>query len=104
VAVRESGFLRSRKILKIPPAMALLAPQLSTDVAARLTVEARSGHDEVRLEIDNRSLAQLVVPNEGDLGTTIINEVVGGFRIRGGVQGASVDSQGESFHEHVTHG
>jgi hypothetical protein len=104
VAVRETGFLRPPQILKIPPAMGLLAPQLSTDVAAQLTVEARSGRDDVRLEIENRSLAQLVVPNDTDLGTTIINEVVGRFRLQGGAQGASVESQGESCHEHVTHG
>jgi hypothetical protein len=84
--------------------MALLAPQLSTDVAAQVTVEALSGRDDVQLEIENRSLAQLIVPNDADLGTTIINEVVGGFRLRGKAQGVAIESAGESFHEHVTHG
>jgi hypothetical protein len=104
VGVRETGFLRPPTILKIPSAMALLAPQLSTDVSAQLTVEARSGRDDVRLEMENCSLAQLIVPNDADLGTTIINEVVGGYRLRGEAQGVSVESAGQSFHEHVTHG
>jgi hypothetical protein len=104
ITIRETGFLRPPRILKVPSAMALLAPQLSTDVAAQLTVEARSPRDEARLEIRNRNLAQLVVPNDADLGTTIINEVVGRFQLHGHVQGAAVDSAGESFHEHVTHG
>ena len=101
---RETGFLRPQSILKIPPAMGLLAPQLSTDVAQQLTVVARAGGDTVRLQIDNRSLAQLIVPNDADLETTVINEVVGDFRLSGQVQGALVESKGESFHEHVTHG
>jgi hypothetical protein len=104
VSVRETGFLRPRQILKLPPVMGLLAPQLSTDVAAQLTVEARSGGDSVRMQIENRSLAQLIVPNDADLGTTVINEVVGGFELTGQAQRTSVDSRGESFHEHVTHG
>jgi hypothetical protein len=104
VAVRESGFLRPQRILKVPPVMGLLAPQHSTDVATRLEVEGRSGGDVVRLQIDNRDLAQLVVPNDADLDSTIINEVVGTFHLAGDVQGASVESRGEAFHEHVTHG
>ena len=104
VVSRERGFLSPPRILKVPPAMGLLVPQLSTDVARQLTVEARSGGDTVLLEIDNSSLAQLIVPNDDDLETTVINEVVGAFRLSGRVQGETVESQGESFHEHVTHG
>ena len=75
--------------------MGLLAPQLSTDVAARLTVEARSGGDSVRMQIENRSLAQLIVPNDADLGTTVINEVVGAFELAGEAQRVSIDSRGD---------
>jgi hypothetical protein len=104
IEVHEGGFLRAQKILKIPPVMGLLAPQLSTDVAARLSVEARSAGDVVQLTVDNRDLAQVIVPNDVDLGSTIINEVVGTFALSGDVQNIAVGSRGQSFYEHVTRG
>jgi hypothetical protein len=102
VAVSPQGFLRRASILKVPPVMGLLAPQLTTDVAERIVVEAGTGKDHLRFEIDNQDLAQVLIPSESDLGTTVINEVVGTYRGGGSIQGVSVETQGQSFHEHVT--
>lgn len=102
IAVEQEGFLRSERVTKVPAVMALLVPRLTTDVPRRLVATARAGRDEVRFEIESRDLAQVLVPNESDLETTIINEVAGEFRARGTIRGVDVNSSGSSFHEHVT--
>jgi hypothetical protein len=47
-------------------------------------------------------VAQIVVPNETDLGETIINEVVGKFQAEGRVKGEEVSFAGEGFFEFLT--
>jgi hypothetical protein len=102
VIITPAGFLPAAPLLRIPPVMGLVAPARATDVPARLTVNGRRGNDWVRCEIENSSVAQIVVPNETDLGVTIINEVVGSASLAGSIGGEGVTSAGPSMYEHVT--
>jgi hypothetical protein len=47
-------------------------------------------------------LAQLVVPNETNLGETIINEVVGTVKAAGRLNGEKFDWEGRGFFEFLT--
>ena len=101
VSFLPQGYLRPRRITRVPPVMGLVAAGQATDVPARVVVEARRGLDWLRCTVQNRSLAQVLVPNETDFGATAINEVCGSYRLEGLVKGQTVDSAGHSFYEHV---
>jgi hypothetical protein len=82
--------------------MALVAPEWTTDVPRRLEVEAVSGPDHLRCQFEAQEVAQIVVPNETDLGETIINEVVGQVWAEGRVKGRPVSIAGEGFFEFLS--
>ena len=99
VTVEREGFLRPREVLKIPRAMALVAPSTATDVPRRLRVRAEDGGDRIECEFDGEEVAQVIVPNDRDLGVTIINEVSGWLRARGVVRGEAVAMEGHAIFE-----
>lgn len=82
--------------------MALVAPEVTTDVPQRIIIDAAVGDDHVHWEFEATALAQIVVPNETDLFETIINEVTGSIRVHGQVKGEPVDMEGKGFFEFLT--
>jgi hypothetical protein len=99
VEVIEEGYLRPRRIFKVPRVMALLAPEAATDVPRRIEVRAAAGGDHLRLSIEAEDVAQILVPNERDLGITAIHEVHGAARLRGVVRGERVAMEGHGMFE-----
>ncbi len=97
--VSSSGPLRARPILKLPRVMGLLAPGIAPDVPAHLEVAGQAGDDELRVRFDAEDLVQVVVPNDGDLGLTIINEVNGRVALDGCVRGQRVEAEGHAVFE-----
>jgi hypothetical protein len=102
VAVQPAGYTPVRRILKVPRVMALLAPEQTTDIPKRLMVTAGAGRDRVQAVFTTEDAAQIVVPNETDLGVTVINEVPGTVAVEGTVKGRRVASSGRGIGEFLT--
>ena len=86
VTVSAEGFLR-KDVFTVPKAARLLAGPAATDIPLRLRFEAAGGGDSLTGHFDAEDAARIVVPNEHDLGTTLIHEVVGRLELRGNVRG-----------------
>jgi hypothetical protein len=99
IQVRQHGHVSSVGVRKFPPVMAILASELTTDVPARFHVEAGSDRDHIALAFQVEDLAQIVVPNETDLGVTVINETVGRVRADGVIDGEAVRMEGRGHFE-----
>lgn len=102
VDVEMTRPVRVAPALKLPRVLGLVAPEWTSDVPERLVVNAGSGQDWARMTFVTRDLAQILVPNETDLGLTIINEVRGQVRLEGHVKGYEIVSEGEGIHEFLT--
>lgn len=81
--VRREGFLRPDHVVKLPPAMGLVSPGVATDVPRRLILRAASRGDRITAVFTTAEVAQLIIPNDDDLGVTIINEVSGRLTVEG---------------------
>ena len=99
VAVRHEGYLRPPQLFKIPRPMALIAPDLLPDIPQRLHVRGEGDGDWVECLFEARDAAQVVVPNDRDLGVTIINEVSGAVHVSGEVRGETVSMEGRAIFE-----
>lgn len=102
IQVRPAGYLSPTRVPKFPRAMALVAPEHATDIPLRLDITAAIGGDHLRCRFEAEDVAQIVVPNETDLGQTIVNEVSGRLRLAGEVKGESVAMQGRAIFEFLT--
>ena len=102
VAVEPAGYASVGPILKVPRIMAMVAPERTTDVPKRLVVTAEAGRDRVRMAFEAEDAAQIVVPNQTDLGVTVINEVQGSVDLEGRVKGLRVASAGAGLCEFLT--
>jgi hypothetical protein len=77
VSFRYEGLLRQPETFKLPRAMALAAPSGASDVPKRLIVRAAARGDVIEAVFDADRYAQLIAPNDDDLGMTAINEAFG---------------------------
>jgi hypothetical protein len=102
IAVQRAGYLPPGRVPKFPPVMALLAPERTTGVPRYLEVTAATGDDHLRCRFEAQDAAQLIIPNETDLGVTIINEVGGRLELEGQVKGEPVALEGKGFFEFFT--
>jgi hypothetical protein len=102
ILVVPSSYLHRRQVPKFPPIMALIAAEVTTDVPRTLDISARNGKDQLDLKFEAQDLAQIVIPNETDLGVTVINEVTGTIKASGQVKGDPVEIQGKGFFEFLT--
>jgi hypothetical protein len=102
IRLQQDGFLTMTSLSKFPHTMALVAPELTTDVPRRFEVSAKRDSDWLRCVFTSQDLAQLVVPDDLDLGVTIINEVSGQMEVEGQVKGEPVSMAGEGFFEFLT--
>ncbi|MCB9548786.1 MAG: hypothetical protein H6706_23525 [Myxococcales bacterium] len=87
---------------KLPPVMALLAPEESGDVPAWLEATAEADGDHLRLRFEATHVAQILIPDEADpLGVTRLNEVSGPVTLTGAVGGEAVALAGPAVFEFV---
>src|SRR5437870_2866972 len=68
----DVGFLAPRHVFKVPRVMALLSPETTTDVPRSLELDAAAEGDRLHYEFEAQDLAQVVIPNEVDLGVTVL--------------------------------
>lgn len=87
ITVTHHGLLRPARVHKVPPVMGLLSPGSATDVPARMTITARNEEGSVDVAFTPAEMAQVIIPNDADLGVTIINEVAGAFVLDAVVRG-----------------
>jgi hypothetical protein len=99
IDVRYEGFARQHRVFKLPRPMGLLAPGTATDVPRRVTAVATSRDDHVEMTFDTDDVAQIVTPNDDDLGVTIINEAFGRVQLTGEIDGEAFDVRGPSTFE-----
>ena len=99
VRVEHEGHLRPERVFKLPRPMALLAPDLLPDVPAVLRVRAAGDGDALECVFTAEDGAQVILPNDHDLGVTIINEVSGAVRLEGRVRGEDVFMEGRAIFE-----
>lgn len=98
LTIRSDGFLRPERTLTLPRLASLLADG-ATEVPRTLAIEAVSGDDALRGTFTAHDLARVVVPEDDDLRTTVIHEVVGRLVLRGVVGGAPVDLDARAIFE-----
>jgi hypothetical protein len=99
VQVRPSGYLARSRVDKFPRVMALISPETTTDVPRHLDVIASTGGDELRCHFQAEDVAQVVVPNETDLDSTLINQAIGRVTLEGRVDGEIVSMEGRGIFE-----
>jgi hypothetical protein len=102
VSVRPSGFLRMERVPKIPGVMRLVSPVNTADIPQRLEISARQNGDWLQGQFEAADAAQIVIPNETDLGVTTINEVSGRLSLAGEVRGERVALEGRGIFEFLT--
>ncbi len=102
LSIKSTGWHAQAPALALPPVMALLKPEQTTDVPGALVIHARSGQDELRCEFKAEELVQIHIPTEVKLEVTTINEVSGRFSVQGTVGGERLDIQGRGYFEHLT--
>jgi hypothetical protein len=102
IEIRHQQFYQSRNIQKFPRIMTLVAPQSTTDVPRVLHIRAKSKDDYMNCTFESQDVAQIVIPNETDLGVTIINEVSGTLITEGRIKGETVFMTGGGFFEFLT--
>ncbi len=102
--VRHEGLLRPERVFKLPQVMRLACPSNVTDVPKRLVVRAERGRDHIDLEFIPADVAQVIIPNDDDLGVTIINEVAGMVAVSGRIDGERMLIEGSSIFEFLGDG
>lgn len=79
----SAGWLRGARGPRVPRALSLLAPDRALGVPARVSIEAASAGDELSGGFTAEDVARVLVPNDRDLGTTVIHEIFGRLRLAG---------------------
>jgi len=102
LSVTHHGLFHGRRPLRLPRVMGLLAESRPADVPARFEVRARRHTDWLDLTFDVTDVAQVVIPNDDDLGLTIINECCGNFAWQGELAGERIAFQGRSIFEFLS--
>ncbi len=93
------AFMRPRYVFKIPRVMALLSPGETTEVPSVIELAADGGGDWFRYRFEAEAVGQVLIPNDTDLGVTVLNEVTGRSWFRGVVAGEAFDVASRSIFE-----
>jgi hypothetical protein len=99
VQLHQSGYLARPRVDQVPRVMALISPETTTDVPRHLDVIASANGDELRCHFQAEDVAQVVVPNETDLDSTLINQVTGRVTLEGCADGEQVSMEGRGIFE-----
>lgn len=99
VTVSAEGHLGRAPTIRIPTPLALVAGGRATDVPRRLTFEGRDGADEIRVDFQPESVAQILVPDDTGPTLTVVNEVSCRARVVGRIEGLALDFHGGGFVE-----
>lgn len=102
IEVKREGLLRPDRMLKLPPAMGLVAPGLATDIPQTLWMRAASRGDVIEALFTAQDVAQVIIPNDDDLGVTIINEVSGRLTLGGSAFGEPVQLDNRAVFEFLS--
>lgn len=102
VTVESEGLLRPESLFKLPHVMGLISQGRITDIPKRLRITARGTQDWLEATFTSESVAQVILPNDDDLGVTIINEVSGSIKAVGLIQGESVNLGGPTIFEFLS--
>ncbi len=78
------------------------AGDLTTDIPRYLDITAAAGGDSLLCHFEAEDVAQIVIPNDTDLGVTILNEVTEHLELEGKVKGEFVNMQGGAIFEFLT--
>jgi hypothetical protein len=89
-------------LVRVPRPLALAVPQLGRDVPRKFQVSSVSGSDRLSFLLTTEHEAQVLIPNETDLETTIITEVTGALSLEGRVGGQPVAGSGRALFEFLT--
>ena len=81
--------------------MALASPRRAANVPAEFAVAGRRRDDWLECRCVPEALAQVLIPSEAKLGTTIFNEVVARSHVRGEIRGESFEFTGRSILEFI---
>jgi hypothetical protein len=93
--------LQLPRIFKVPRPMALVVPDLATDVPGTITTSAHGDDGWLECRCDTEDLAQVLIPSEDALGVTIFNEACARTTVRGRIAGETVDFVGRSILEFI---
>lgn len=88
--IRHEGLLRPTRVFKLPHVMAQVSPGTATDIPERLLIAASGNGDDIQCSFRCEDVGQVIIPNDRDLGVTIINEVSGALEVSGRVHGEPV--------------
>jgi hypothetical protein len=99
IQLRSHGSMPVKGALTLPRVAALLRPESATNVPASFEARAAGGGDVLEIEFRSEQLCQLVVPNDRDLGATIVSEVSGTLVLSGCIHGERIDVEGRAMFE-----
>lgn len=103
LSVETEGMLACPAPLKIPRVMGLLVPGSASDVPQRLTLKGAARGDTLNITYRFDDVAQVITPNDDDLGSTVINEVRGRYECEGTIRGERLQSRGRAIVEFLSH-
>jgi hypothetical protein len=92
-------FASLRQVFKLPRVMALLAPGPTAELPRAITFQAEGDGDWLEYRFEPDSVGQVVIPNDTDLGVSLLNEVAGRAFIRGKIDGERFDVESRSVFE-----
>jgi hypothetical protein len=92
-------FASLRQVFKLPRVMALLAPGPGAELPRAVVLRARGDGDWFEYRFEPESVGQVVIPNDTDLGVSLLNEVAGQASFRGTIGGEHFDVESRSVFE-----
>ena len=92
-------FASLREVFKLPRVMALLAPSDASELPREVVLRACGDGDWLEYRFAPESVGQVVIPNDTDLGVSVLNEVAGRSSLRGSIGGESFDFETRSIFE-----
>lgn len=97
--VATGDALSPKNVFRVPPVMALVSQGLATEVPGTLRLDAKADEDTFTVELQARHVAQIVVPNDGEIGVTRINEVAAELRVSGRILDEPIQYEGGGLFE-----
>jgi hypothetical protein len=99
LSIEHDGLLRATRLCKVPGPMALIHPDVATDIPRRLTFAGDADGDVIEGRFSCEDVAQVIIPNDHDLGVTVINEVSGRLVVQGRIGDENVRIDGRAIFE-----